>query len=110
MAETTGIIEAGKALGYEGESKGICKGGTRQFKGRESDGEGEANEREGKRKEARGFKLREEREREASEFELKKMDLASKGWVALGSHRPRGPKIPPFDEAHDEMDNYLKRF
>ena len=38
------------------------------------------------------------------------MELASKGGVALGPPRSRGPKIPPFDEAHDEMDNYLKRF
>ena len=37
------------------------------------------------------------------------MELASKGGVALGPPRPWGPRIPPFDEAHDEMDCYLKK-
>ena len=98
MAETTGIIEAGKALGYEGESlRAYVKGEQDRLR------DERAMEREREREER-------EREREAREFELRKMELASKGGVAWGPPRPRGPKIPPFDEAHDEMDNYLKRF
>ena len=104
MAETTGIIEAGKALGYEGESLRAYVKGEQDRLRDERARERETKERE---REAREFELREEREREAREFELRKMEL---GGVALGSPRPRGPKIPPFDEAHDEMDNYLKSF
>ena len=67
MAETTGIIEAGKALGYEGESlRAYVKGEQDRLR------DERAKERE---REARELELREEREREAREFELRKMGI-----------------------------------
>ena len=67
MAATTGIIEAGKALGYEGESlRAYVKGEQDRLR----DERAKKRERE---REAREFELREEREREreAREFELR---------------------------------------
>ena len=46
-------------------------------------------------------------------YEMELLELKLKGGVSVvekSVQKPKGPKIPPFEEGKDEMDSYLHRF
>ena len=108
MSDLHVIIESGKTLGLEGEE---LKSFIKEQQDRLRDERAVEREREREKEEQVRVQLERDRERETMAFELKKLELQSKAsYLTPGSSRPRGPKIPPFDEAHDDMDSYIKRF
>ncbi|KAK3109194.1 hypothetical protein FSP39_025154 [Pinctada imbricata] len=115
MADLDELISKGKSLGYEGDDlRSFVKDQQDRLR----------DERAAKREQDKlQVQLRLDQEKFDRDLKMKQMEhqheiaiLEKRGELKgqIGTSdtgvRPKSPKIPPFDDARDDMDSYLRRF